>query len=200
MAPGTRSAAWIESASAASGVDRRSRRIAFFDWSPIVLLPPTAELAGTIQDHASGYRRHPRRRTLRASSGGADQPRPRHRARFRQIGARGRNRTGMTSRPGDFKSPVSTSFTTRAHRGPAHRMIDAAGCAVTSSAMHEPSWAAEAQAGSRPNAPRHEALGILDVEARPGIEPRYAALQAAASPLCHLADDDVWNQSTANRP
>src|SRR3990170_4326776 len=30
------------------------------------------------------------------------------------FGARGRTRTGTALRPGDFKSPVSTSFTTRA--------------------------------------------------------------------------------------
>ena len=33
------------------------------------------------------------------------------------VGARGRGRTGMALRPGDFKSPASTSFATRAGAG-----------------------------------------------------------------------------------
>ncbi len=38
------------------------------------------------------------------------------------------------------------------------------------------------------------------MEARPGIEPRYAALQAAASPLCHLAISRKRRRAEKQKP
>lgn len=52
-------------------------------------------------------------------------------------GARGGGRTRMALRPGDFKSPVSTSFTTRARRG--HCAIAPVPSGVAA-VQHAPGW------------------------------------------------------------
>ncbi len=86
-------------------------------------------------------------------------------------GARGRNRTGTAVKPRDFKSLVSTSFTTRA-----------AGRFNSGNYCRKPS-AQEARKGHY----RVEEWGkdrsetaVGKVEATPGVEPRYTDLQSAA--------------------